>query len=261
LRAAQGVLGSGPRMRGRRPPDRSPLPGQLLAGRRVRAHPEPDPCRRPADHRLPDGVDRPGRGSDRQQPFPARGYPLPGPRDRAPRGRRTGCDPAGGGRAAAGAAARGGAPPAMTACLFGTYDRTHSANRLLHLALAGAGFMVSECHEPLWEETADKGGRYFGPVSLGRLAGRYAQAARRLARRGRAVPKDPPPLVVGGFGGQLDVLLARRVCRPRAGLVFAPLVSLSETLVEDRSVFRARGLRARTLAALDRATLRAADLV
>src|SRR5439155_346729 len=48
--------------------------------------------------------------------------------------------------------------------------------------------------------------------------------------------------------------------RPRAGLVFAPLVSLSETLVEDRGVFPAGGVRARALARLDRATFRAADL-
>src|SRR5262245_52214165 len=103
----------------------------------------------------------------------------------------------------------------MTACLFGTYDRPHSANRLLRLALSGAGFAVAECHEPLWEETANKGRRYFGPVSLGRLAARYARAARHLAQRWRDVPKDPPPLVIVGFGGQLDALLARRICRPR----------------------------------------------
>jgi glycosyltransferase involved in cell wall biosynthesis len=57
------------------------------------------------------------------------------------------------------------------------------------------------------------------------------------------------------------VLLAHRVCRPRAGLVFAPLVSLTETLVEDRRVFRAGGARAAALARLDRATLRLPDLV
>src|SRR5207249_4135587 len=90
-------------------------------------------------------------------------------------------------------------------------------------------------HEPLWEETPDKGGRYFGPVSLGRLAARYARAARQLARRWRDVPKDPPPLVVVGFGGQLDALLARRVCRPRAGLVFAPPVSRIEPEFLTRS--------------------------
>jgi glycosyltransferase involved in cell wall biosynthesis len=148
----------------------------------------------------------------------------------------------------------------MTACLFGTYDRGHSANRLLRLALAGAGLDVVECHEPLWERTRDKPARYFRGPSLARLGARYAAAARRLARRWRA-RGGPPPLVVVGFGGQLDVLLARRLCRPRTGLVFAPLVSLSETLVGDRRVFAPRGATARVLAAFDRLTLRAADLV
>jgi glycosyltransferase involved in cell wall biosynthesis len=148
----------------------------------------------------------------------------------------------------------------MTACLFGTYDRAHSANRLLRRALVAAGFGVEELHEPLWEDTRDKGASYFGGASLARLARRWAGASRRLAAAWRQRP-GPPPLVVIGFGGQLDVLLAARVCRPRAGLVFAPLVTLSETLVEDRAVFPAGGLRARLVAVLDRTTLRAADLV
>jgi glycosyltransferase involved in cell wall biosynthesis len=148
----------------------------------------------------------------------------------------------------------------MTACLFGTYDRRHSANRLLRLALEGAGWNVVECHEPLWEETPSKDRRYFGAASLARLGARWAGAARRLARRWRAVAGERP-LVVVGFGGQLDALLARRVCRPRLGIVVAPLVSLTETLVDDRGLFPAGGLRARAIAALDRASLRAADLV
>jgi len=148
----------------------------------------------------------------------------------------------------------------MTACLFGTYIRAHSANRLLHAALAGAGFDVVECHEPVWEEEGNKPAPYFAPSSLARHAVRYAAAARRLARRWRA-RSGPPPLVVVGFGGQLDALLARRVCRPRAGLVFAPLVTIGETLVDDRQLFPAASLRARALAALDRAALAAADIV
>jgi glycosyltransferase involved in cell wall biosynthesis len=144
---------------------------------------------------------------------------------------------------------------ATTACLFGTYDRCHSANRLLKLALAGAGFAVGELHEPL-----DAGGG-LRSRSLARVGLRWAAAARRLVRRWRATGGGAPPLVVVGFGGQLDVLLARAVCRPRAGLVFAPLVGLVETLVDDRRVFSARGPRARALGALDRLALRAADLV
>jgi glycosyltransferase involved in cell wall biosynthesis len=148
----------------------------------------------------------------------------------------------------------------MTACLFGTYDRPHSANRLLRLALADAGWPVIECHVPLWEETRDKGHRYFGVPSLARLGVRYAAAATRLVGRWRTLG-GPPPLVIVGFGGHLDVLLARWLCRSRAGLVFAPLVSLSETMVEDRGVVTAGSVASRALATLDRATLRAADLV
>src|SRR5207253_2034234 len=56
-------------------------------------------------------------------------------------------------------------------------------------------------------------------------------------------------------------LLARRLCRPRAGLVFAPLVSLTETLADDRRLVAPGGPCARALAWIDRASLRAADLV
>lgn len=150
----------------------------------------------------------------------------------------------------------------MRVVFFGTYDRPHSANRLLRAAFADAGFPVDELHEPLWEETREKGARYFGPVSLARLGLRYATTASRLARRWRAwVAGAEPPLVVVGFGGQLDMLLAARICRPRRALVFAPLVSLTETLVEDRAVFPAGGLRARLVGTLDRATWRRADLI
>jgi glycosyltransferase involved in cell wall biosynthesis len=142
----------------------------------------------------------------------------------------------------------------MTACLFGTYDRDHSANRLLRLALADAGFAVREVHEPLGS------GRYLRSRALARLGARWAAAARRLVRRWRT-EGGTRPLVVVGFGGQLDVLLARAICRPRAGLVFAPLVGLAETLVDDRGLVRAGSPAARVFGALDRLTLRAADLV
>lgn len=148
----------------------------------------------------------------------------------------------------------------MTACWFGSYDRGHSANRLLRAALLDAGFAIEELHAPLWETTRDKDGGYFGPRSLGALGARWTAAMATLARRWRA-RTGPPPVVIAGFGGHLDVLAARRLCHPRIALVFAPLVSLTETLVDDRRVFPPQGLRARAVAALDRATLRAPDLV
>ncbi len=164
------------------------------------------------------------------------------------------------GRPSAAGAERAWPSGPMRACLFGTYDRGHSANRLLVRALAGAGFAVEELHQPLWEATRHKDARYFGARSLVGLARGWAAAARRLALAWRQ-RRGEPPLVVVGFGGQLDVLLAHRICRPRVALVFAPLVSLTETLVEDRAVFPAGSVRARAVGGLDRVTLRAADLV
>jgi glycosyltransferase involved in cell wall biosynthesis len=71
----------------------------------------------------------------------------------------------------------------------------------------------------------------------------------------------PPDFVVTGFNGQLDVLLARRLAGRKARIVFAPLVTLTETLVDDRRVYKRGGVKARLAASLDRRTLRAADLV
>jgi len=148
----------------------------------------------------------------------------------------------------------------MTACLVGTYDRGHSANRLLAAALAGAGFSVDTLHEPLWERRRTKGRGYFAAAALVGHAAALARAWLRIVRRWRR-RAGPPPLVVVGFGGQLDVLLAHRLCRPRRALLFAPLVSLTETLVDDRAVVVPGSARARALARLDRAGFRRADLV
>jgi hypothetical protein len=122
----------------------------------------------------------------------------------------------------------------IRACLFGTYTSTHPANRLLVHALTAAGCELSICHEPLWERTRDKMASFFGGRSLARLGVSYAVAAARLARHWRQLPR--PEIVITGFYGQLDVLLARRLAGRRARLVFAPLVTLTETLVDDRRV-------------------------
>ena len=123
----------------------------------------------------------------------------------------------------------------MIALLFGTYNSRHAANALLAGDLRAAGVTVRACHEPLWEETRDKTAPYFAPAGLARLALRYAGAARRLARR---LPTDAASasLLVVGFNGQLDVLLARFVERARP-ILFAPLVTVTETLVDDRETY------------------------
>ncbi len=147
----------------------------------------------------------------------------------------------------------------IRACLFGTYNAAHPANRLLADALAAAGCEVRVCHQPLWEQTRDKMASFFGARSLLGLGWAYLGAARRLRREWRGQPR--PDVVVTGFNGQLDVVLARLLAGRRARLVFAPLVTLTETLVDDRRVYRRGSLKGRLAALLDRRTLELPQLV
>ncbi len=116
-------------------------------------------------------------------------------------------------------------------------------------ALRRAGVDVVERHEPVWDE---RDNWRAGTRSLLRLARAQARLVRRVDGRFDTV--------VVGYPGHLDVPAARRQARG-APVAFNPLVSLWDTLVEDRRRFRAASAAARALRALDRAALRAADVV
>ena len=71
----------------------------------------------------------------------------------------------------------------MRAALFGTYNRGHTANRIVAAAVRAAGFDLLEVHDPLWETTRDKHASYFSPWSLLQLGARWLGSAWRLARQ------------------------------------------------------------------------------
>jgi len=145
-------------------------------------------------------------------------------------------------------------------CFFGTYARDYTVTRLLAQACAAAGIEVIECHRPLWETARYKPAAYFGPRSMARLLGQYVRQAVALARARRASGRVPVYLI--GFNGQVDCLLLRfLVRRDRTPIVFAPLVTLTETLTDDRAVFRAHSAKAGLARWIDRFSLKAATQV
>jgi glycosyltransferase involved in cell wall biosynthesis len=133
---------------------------------------------------------------------------------------------------------------------FGTYERTYPRNAQVISCLRRAGVEVEEHHVPVWEGHEHKWAA--GPTTAVRLLG--AQA--RLLRR----PPDEFDAVIVGYPGHLDLPAARRAARGKP-VVFNPLLSLEDTLVDDRGRFRRGSLPARLLAAIDRRALQAADLV
>jgi glycosyltransferase involved in cell wall biosynthesis len=132
---------------------------------------------------------------------------------------------------------------------FGTYERDYPRNAQVIAALRRAGVEVDERNVPVW--TARDNWRAGVREAL-----RLAAAEVRLLRR----PERPYHALIVGYPGQLDLPAARRAARG-APVVFNPLVSLADTLVDDRRRFAPGSPAARLVEWIDRRALRAADVV
>lgn len=141
---------------------------------------------------------------------------------------------------------------------FGTYDvRTHPRVGILLDGLRAAGHEVCELNVPLGLDTAARVDMLRRPHRLGSLLGRLLRCWALLAWRARRGPARSTDIVLVGYLGHFDVLLARRLFL-RAPIVLDHLIFAADTAV-DRG--HSGAVRGRLLGALDRAALRAADLV
>lgn len=144
-------------------------------------------------------------------------------------------------------------------CYAGTYERDYPRNRLVIDALRHAGARVEEAHTPVFERERDKSQP--GAIALGGLALRLVQAYARLVPEVMLRLLRCDALMVG-YIGQADALILGSIARAMGKpVIFNPLVTLTDTIVEDRGRFGERSLPARAFAAIDRAALRVASLI
>jgi len=139
----------------------------------------------------------------------------------------------------------------MRVLYFGTYDRAYPRNAQVISALRGAGVEVREQHRAVWER------RHNWSVGMRQML-RVAEAERSL-RRFRGDDRDADALIVG-YPGHFDLPAAKRVACGRP-VVFNPLVSLYDTLVDDRGRFRRGSPAAGVVHKIDRLAFRRADVV
>ncbi|RIK46254.1 MAG: glycosyl transferase family 1 [Chloroflexi bacterium] len=144
-------------------------------------------------------------------------------------------------------------------CYAGSYERNYPRNRLVIRALRAAGARVEEAHVPVFERVRDKSG-------LG-MPGALLVGLRLLAAYVRLAPETALRLLrcdalAVGYIGQLDMLVlgsvARLLGRP---VIFNPLVTLTDTLVDDRAIVATGSLPARLVELVDRLSLRLATTV
>lgn len=140
---------------------------------------------------------------------------------------------------------------------FGTYERAkHPRVGILLDGLRHRGHDVEEANRPLGLSTAERVTLLQQPWRLPllvlRLLARWVSLA--VASR-RAARSHPPDVVIVGYLGHFDVVLAR-VLFPRTPIVLDHLIFAADT-AQDRGV---GGVRVRLLGLLDRLALACCDL-
>ncbi len=144
---------------------------------------------------------------------------------------------------------------------IGTYEREYPRNVITIAALRRAGFAVLELHEKVWPEVTDKSGLVDSPLALMALGIRLVSAYTRLLFRLLRFSRHGD-LYVFGYIGQIDVLFLGPLVRLfRKPILFNPLITLTDTLIEDRQRVGIRGVMPRLISLVDSLSLKLCDAI
>ncbi len=143
----------------------------------------------------------------------------------------------------------------------GTYERDYPRNALVRAALGRAGFSVQELHHTVWSSGGDKTALLGSRSALLRHALRLGSGYIRLLT-GVMTRRNDVDVAMFGFIGQLDLLVLGPLLRAlKKPIVFDPLVTLTDTLVEDRAKVAKRGIWARGIRLADQLAFRLVDVI
>jgi glycosyltransferase involved in cell wall biosynthesis len=148
-----------------------------------------------------------------------------------------------------------------TILYVGTYERDYPRNQQVMRLLRECDCHVVELHRPVWEIMRDKSqgvGGISGGIRVGfALVRAYAALLYSLVAQLRRADA-----VTIGYIGQLDMLVLGPLVRlSRKPLIFNPLVTLTDTLIDDRALVRSRSILGRLIWLVDVAALRLATTV
>lgn len=146
----------------------------------------------------------------------------------------------------------------MRIVFWGTYDLGKPRVRIMLRGLRENGLEVIECHRDIWKGTEDKSQLYWQKKT--RIAVRWLLAYPFLILCYLKQPKHD--VVIVGYLGHLDVLVLWFFAKLRGTpVVWDAFLSLYDTAVCDRKLFRPNSVPARLLYGLEWLACRAARLV
>ncbi len=144
----------------------------------------------------------------------------------------------------------------LTVCYFGTYERNYPRNSILIKGLKRNNINVIECHVPFWEKTEDKTGNFFKskPKILWNIMKAYAKLIKKY------IESKKCDTIIVGYLGQFDMFLARLLA-PRKKIIFNPMISLYDSLVFDRRLFKKNSLMAKISFLIDKWSCKLASII
>lgn len=144
--------------------------------------------------------------------------------------------------------------------IFGCFRKDYARNITTQKGLARLGCELLLVHEPFWERIPDRYALILRPWLALWVFFVFGLVSSRLAWRGLRAPAVEAIFV--GFPGAFDMPLAALLARwRRCPLIYDPLISYSDSLVDDRKLAAGRGVRAWALGLLDAISLRLATRV
>ena len=148
----------------------------------------------------------------------------------------------------------------LRVCYFGTYLSAYPRNKIIIDGLRQQGVEVIECHVDLWKGIEPRWSEIRSIKGKVKIAWKMASAYLRLVLMHQDIA-DYDVMIVG-YTGHFDVFVARLLSWiRRRPLVFDAFVSLYDTLVQDRRLFKAGAFPARVLLWIDRTTCNLSDAV
>ncbi len=144
---------------------------------------------------------------------------------------------------------------------FGTFESKYPRNLLMIDKLQQEGATVSICHVPLLDHIEHKAIIMRNPIALLKLGCSFAGCYVRLIWKLLLHHRKADEIMVG-YIGHLDMLVVWPFAKLlRQKLKFNGFISLYDTMVSDRGVFKEKSIPARFLWLLDWLSFRLADEV
>lgn len=143
-----------------------------------------------------------------------------------------------------------------TVMYFGTYEKNYPRNRIMIKGLNRNNIDVIECHQPVWEKSEDKTGKFFkskNKIILNLIKG-YLKLIKKY------IKSEKSNTIIVGYPGQFDMILARLLA-PRKKIIFNPMISMYDTIVLDRKLFKKKSIPAKLTIILDKLSCKLANLV